>query len=516
MTTYTADQFIADQYLADEGAPRVRFAARERRGVILGLTVLQLLVVGAAVGILLSTLFINSNALWVMLPIIALIVFFALATYRREPVLVIVAQAARYAHRSITGQTVFRRDIWARVTLASLEVGHAHLAATTPIVASRFLLPGALGDVQIIQIPGAGAFIYNARGRLASVTVRVGSRAWALRDRGTQEAAYDGFVEWLSSLENLPGVRETTIRIRVDRASSNELRDYLMVREVEFDPQVSAELRQEYWALTQAASKRSMGFTNYITLTFDTGLLNGAIRDAGKGLTGLASVLKERVAGIETSMEHARLTPAGWLTSADLDELLALSADPVAATTRREQDAASGALPAPPVMGIDEGWDALRVDESWHQTFWVAEWPRTDVRTGFLEPLLYAGDATRVITLQVRPVATHKALAQLNRAQSDMETAATIRLKLQSRVPLTHLREEEELAVREHDLVDGFGDVQYRGFITISAESKDSLAKARTDIEQASHPARLVLASMSGQQAAGFVTGALPVPVEGD
>ncbi|MGH1526509.1 hypothetical protein ACRAWC_21835 [Leifsonia sp. L25] len=172
---------------------------------------------------------------------------------------------------------------------------------------------------------------------LASVTVKVGSRAWALRDNGTQEAAYDRFVEWLSSLENLPGVRETTIRIRVDRASSNELRDYLVVRENEHDPQVTAELREQYWALTQAASKRSMGFTNYITLTFDTAALNSAIRDAGRGLTGLAAVLKERVAGIETSMEHARLTPAGWLTSDELDELNALSADPVAAATRRSR-----------------------------------------------------------------------------------------------------------------------------------------------------------------------------------
>ncbi|MEY9853086.1 hypothetical protein ABH923_002764 [Leifsonia sp. EB41] len=510
MTTFTADQLITD-----EGAPRVRFAARERRGIFLGLTFMQLMVIGAAVAILLGTLFADPNALWVMLPVIAAITFFALATYRREPVIVIVAQAARYVLRGMAGQTVFRRDVWFRVSVASLNVGHAQIAAATPVVTSKFLLPGALGDVQIVQIPGAGGFIYNARGRLASVTVRVGSKAWALRDKGTQEAAYDGFVEWLSSLENLPGIRETSIRIRVDRASSTQLRDYLVAREGDFDPQVSAELRGEYWALTQAASKRSMGFTNYITLTFDTAALNGAIRDAGKGLTGLAAVLKERVAGIETSMEHARLTPAGWLTSDELDELNALSADPVAAATRREQDSSVVTAPSP-VMGIDEGWDALRVDESWHQTFWVAEWPRTDVRTGFLEPLLYAGDATRVITLQVRPVATHKALAQLNRAQSDMETAATIRMKLSSRIPLTHLREEEDLAVREHDLVDGFGDVQYRGFVTISAESKDALAKARTDIEQASHPARLVLASMSGQQAAGFVTAALPVPVEGE
>lgn len=510
MTTLTAEQLITD-----EGAPRVRFAARERRGIFLGLTFTQLAVIGAAIAILLATLFINPNALWVMLPAIGLIVFFALATYRREPVLLIAVQATRYAYRSVAGQTMFRRDVWLRVTMASLNVGHAQLAAVTPVVTSKFLLPGALGDVQIVQIPGAGGFIYNARGRLASVTVKVGSKAWALRDKGTQEAAYDGFVEWLSSLENLPGLRETTIRIRVDRASSNALRDYLVVRENEHDPQVTAELRQEYWALTQAASKRSMGFTNYVTLTFDTAALNSAIRDAGKGLTGLAAVLKERVAGIETSMEHARLTPAGWLTSDQLDELNAFSADPVAAATRREQDSDVTSAPAP-MMGIDEGWDTMRVDESWHQTFWVAEWPRTDVRTGFLEPLLYAGDATRVITLQVRPVPTHKALAQLNRAQSDMETAATIRMKLSSRIPLTHIREEEDLAVREHDLVDGYGDVQYRGFVTISAESKDALAKARTDIEQASHPARLVLASMSGQQAAGFVTAALPVPLEGE
>ena len=494
MTTFTADQL-----LTEEGAPRVRFAVRERRGLLLGLSFLQLVVIGAAVAILLGTLFVDTDVVWVMLPVVALVCFFAVATYRREPVLVIVAQAARYAYRSMAGQTVFRRDVWLRVTVASLNVGHAQVEGATPVVVSRFLLPGALGDVQIVQIPGAGAFIYNARGRLASVTVRVGSRAWALRDKGAQEAAYDGFVEWLSSLETLPGLREATIRIRVDRASSNELRDYLSGRESERDPMVSAELRQEYWTLTQAASKRSMGFTNYITLTFDTGVLNAAIRDAGKGLTGLAAVLKERVAGIETAMEHARVTPAGWLTADELDDLLALSTDPTSAAARREQETLSGVQSAAPVMGIDEGWDALRVDESWHQTFWVAEWPRTDVRTGFLEPLLYAGDATRVITLQVRPVATHKALAQLNRAQSDMETAATIRMKLSSRIPLTHLREEEDLAVREHDLVDGFGDVQYRGFVTISAESKDALSKARTDIEQASHPARLVLASMSGQ-----------------
>ena len=72
MTTFTADQLITD-----EGAPRVRFAARERRGIFLGLTFLQLVVIGAAVAVLLATLFIDPNAFWVMLPIIAVVIFFA-------------------------------------------------------------------------------------------------------------------------------------------------------------------------------------------------------------------------------------------------------------------------------------------------------------------------------------------------------------------------------------------------------------------------------------------------------
>jgi hypothetical protein len=97
-----------------------------------------------------------------------------------------------------------------------------------------------------------------------------------------------------------------------------------------------------------------------------------------------------------------------------------------------------------------------------------------------------------------------------------METAAEIRLRLYSRVTLAQQREAEALSAREEDLVDGFGDVKVRGFITISAETEDALARARTEIEQASHPSRLVLAPMAGQQAAGFVTATLPVPVEGN
>jgi hypothetical protein len=304
---------IADTVLTEEGAPRVRFSARERRGVFLGLSFAQLMVISVVVGMLLVTLFVDVNAIWVMLPFSAVVFFFGVATYRREPVLQIIWQAARYTHRAVTKQTQFRRDVWWRVTNASLEVGRAHQDAIRPQVVTRFLLPGALGDVQVVQIPGAGAFVYNARGSLASITLQLGSSAWALRDRGVQRAAYDGFTEWLASLENMPGLVEATCRIRIDRASTNELAEYATTRIGQQHPAVSDRLASDYAELIAAAAKRSMGFTNYLTLTFSTTALNSVIRDGGGGMTGLAAVLKERVAGLEPAVERARLALQGWL-----------------------------------------------------------------------------------------------------------------------------------------------------------------------------------------------------------
>lgn len=506
-----------EDILIEEGAPRVRFATRERRGALLGLSFGQLAVIGFVAAVLLGTLLIGLSVFWMAL--VPCIVIFALGVgrYRREPVLLIIWQAIRYGRRALTGQTRFRRDVWMRVAAASLKVGTARIQAATPVVASKFLLPGALGDVHVVQIPGAGAYIYNAKGSLATVTISVQSQAWSLRDKGTQEGAYEGFVEWLSSLESMPGLVEAVTRIRIDRASTTEMLDYLQAREDEFAPQVTNQLRREYFQLITASSKRSMGFSNHVTLVFSTQKLNAAIRDSGGGMLGLASVLKERIAGLEHSMEHARVRLDSWLDAAALNTMMAAATDPVAAAHRREGESARrDALHVnPAIMGVDEQWDALRIDESWHQTFWISEWPRTEVSTGFLEPLLYAGDATRVITLQVRPVPIHKALSQVNRAQADMETAADIRLRLQARTTRAHDREAEDLAERERDLVDGFGDVQFRGFVTISAESKDALAKARTDLEAAAQPARVNLVAMYGQQAAAFVTAVLPVAVEG-
>jgi len=500
----------------ESGAPRVRFPSRERRGVLLGLTFAQVTLIGTAVAVTVVALWISPIVFYAVLVPATLAVILGLSRIRRESLLLIGWQMARYMYRAVIGQTRFRRDVWARVATASIELGTVRASEVLPEVIGRFLLPGPLGEIQLIQIPGSAGYSYDARSGLAAVTVQVEASAWALRDPGAQEGSYQGFVDLLSGLERDTGLVEAVARVRVDRASTTEMIDYLRAREETTNPQVSHELKKQYYRLISAGAHSSMAFTMYVTYVFNTHTISTLIKESGGGMTGLGKILKARIATIGQSLEHAGVRVQSWLDAPALELALATATDPVAMAVQRER-AATGRtdnVQATPLMGIDEEWDSVRIDQTWHRTSWIAEWPRTEVNTGFLEPLLYGGEHSRVLTIQLRPIPLHKALAEVERAQADMESAAQIRLKLRSSPTVQHEREAEALQQREEDLVDGYADVSFRGFVTVSADTEQALEAAQSQTVDASHQARVVLAPLFGQQAAALVAAALPVGVK--
>lgn len=503
--------------VGEHGAPKVRFTQRERRGVFLGLTWLQIFVIGGVVAALLFTIIFFIKAfLLVALPGIV-VAGVGAGRWRRESVLVILVQWTRYFTRVVTGQTRFRRNVWARVGFTRLATGEPIEMVPVPEVVSKHALPGALGDVQLVSIPTKGAFMYNAAEGLASLTVTVSSTAWPLRDASAQEVAYNGFVDWLTGLEHTPGLVEAVMRIRVDQSSSTELKDYIDARDAVRTTQHSDALDREYAALIAGASKRSMTFTNLVTIVLRTSTLDRSIRDSGGGLVGLGAILTDMVEALKTPMEQSQAVVDEWLDADHLEAAMSTALDPIAAAISKERNGVGrrALRGRPPVMSADEYYDCVRIGQSWHQTFWVAEWPRAEVRTGFLEKLMYAGNATRVITLRVRPTPIHKAISQVDSALGDLDIAEGIRTRMRSRISTHQRREKSDLEKREEDLADGFGDVKFRGFVTVSADTRDALSRARTEIEQASFSSRLTLAVMYGQQAAAFVTSALPVPIGG-
>ena len=494
--------------------PKVRFPARDRSGVLLGLSGPQIML--AAVALMSIAVSMTVGAPLPVTGLVAVAVapllVLAFATWRGESQLLRLARLAGYGLRKGAGQTRYRRNPWRVFTTARRPTGDGSQA---PTVVETPPLPGALGDVAVVQVPGGGAFVHNAKAGLVSVTCTIQSAAWRLRDKSDQVSAYDGIVDWFSGLDSMQGLVDASCRIRVDRASSTELGDYVAARDAEqlaiglFS--LTPALEREYEELISIGAQRAMSFTNTVTLTFDTAALGKAIKVHGGGLAGLAALMTSRVQQLHDSCSEARVHFDTWLDAADIVDALGVAFDPIGAGYRRERGT-PGITPALPVMGIDEAFDSIRVDASVHRTFWIAEWPRMDSKVGFLEPLLYTGLSPRVLTLQLRPVPITKALTKVNQEQSKREMAEMVNLKLRRRTTRQELREQEDLDQREEDLVEGFSDVQLRGFVTVTGDSDEDLSRAESEIEQAQHKARVKLASMWGQQAAAFVTAVVPAP----
>jgi len=504
--------------IVEETIPTVRFTQRERRGVFLGRSWPQLFVAGGAiVGFVALLLLFGWTRVWVLLPLVGFLVVLGAWQWRGQSVLSMLAQATSYRNRAVRGQIKFRRAVWGTAKRTAMPAGTPADSAPAPAVLNTVILPGALGEVQYVNIPGQGGFAYNAKDQLAAVTVRVKATAWLLRDDSHKTAAYQGFGGWMSSLEGMPGFYESVMRVRVDRAPSTELVEYARQRDDDEQITVSEELKKEYDWLAVAEQARSMEFTSTVMITFDTRKLNTDIRDSGGGLAGLAAILTERIQGVKDSVADMGVEFESWLDAEELDATTTTALDPVTASERRESLGRSRKemRSRSPIMAGDEAPNTVTFDGTVHRTLWMHEWPRTKVRVGFVQPVLYTGEATRCLAIQFRPVPMHQALNELGSAQVDMQTAESIRLKWGGRTSVAHDREREDLVEREEDLADGFTDVRFRAFVTISAPTLADVRRDQASLEQAGYQAGVRMSSLRWQQWPALVTSSLPVPVRG-
>lgn len=505
--------------LLDEGAPKVRFGRRERRGAFLGFSWLQIILVSSTAAAFLFTLVLFTDQLPFLLPLYAVVGALGGVSYRRESLLTIIGHRLGYFTRKLAGQDSYLRDVWERHDERVIEAARIKAERGSPVKASTFVMPGSLGAIETFQSAHGGAFTLDRKNNVVGLTLRVSSEAWPLRDKSAQLAAYDGMVDWMSSLATIPGVSEVTARIRVDTAASTELQDYVNERDAERGNRfaITPELEKEYAELIALGSKRSMSFSNFVTVGFHLDKMRGDIKQSGGGLPGLGAVLERVAEALEDSLNHTRAKVDSWLPAPEMQSVLSATSDPASAAVRRERESGGrrAAMQNPPIMSVQEHPNRLSIDGSEHATYWITEWPRSEVRTGFLEPLLYAGSATRVLTLQMRPVPIHKALTRITRAQNDIATAQAVQLKFNVKPTREELREAEELDEREEQLADGFADIDYRGFVTVSAPSVKELDKGRMEIETASEQARIVLGLLWRQQAAAFMTAALPLAIGG-
>ncbi|HEY1652979.1 MAG TPA: SCO6880 family protein [Acidimicrobiales bacterium] len=202
------------------------------------------------------------------------------------------------------------------------------------------------------------------------------------------------------------------------------------------------------------------------------------------------------------------------LADADVQVEAILGAEDVARQLLRtyEPDAASAAeatLEDPWPMAMEENWSTVRVDGMVHATFWVAEWPRIEVRSDFLAPLLL-GSARATLAVVMAPLGSDAAVRKVEASRTADLADAELRRRGGFVSTARHARESEVLARREAELAEGHASFRYSGFVTISAANEEDLATACDAVQHAAGQSRLALRRLYGDQASAY-TCTLPL-----
>ena len=159
---------------------------------------------------------------------------------------------------------------------------------------------------------------------------------------------------------------------------------------------------------------------------------------------------------------------------------------------------------------MSEHWSYLRHDSGFSTVLWISEWPRQNVAPNFLHPILFAQGVRRSLSLVAHPLGANEALKQIRKEKTEAVTDSAQKVKIGQILDLSDAQEYEDVLVREQALIAGHADVEFSGFVTVTAPSRDELAAAVSLIEQAVGQSTCETRILYGRQAQGFVVSALP------
>jgi hypothetical protein len=203
------------------------------------------------------------------------------------------------------------------------------------------------------------------------------------------------------------------------------------------------------------------------------------------------------------------------LSDADVQVERVLTADDLAHQLLRtyEPHVASCGATSPVLdpwpMAMEESWAAVRVDGLVHATFWVAEWPRIEVRSDFLAPLLL-GAARSTLSVVMEPLGPDTAVRTVEASRTADLADAELRRRGGFVSTARRARESEVLARREAELAEGHASFRYSGYVTVSAPSEEELVAACDVVQHAAGQSRLALRRLYGDQASAY-TCTLPL-----
>jgi hypothetical protein len=222
------------------------------------------------------------------------------------------------------------------------------------------------------------------------------------------------------------------------------------------------------------------------------------VRHAGVGRGGgeaASARLREQLAALDERLRGAGLAPSQPLSPLGL-----------ASFVRRSFEVAplDGMATWPWPLGIDNAWSHVRIDATWHASYWIAEWPRSEVGGGFLLPVLLVPGLRRVVSVTMAPLPALTAVRRAERERTEGTADEDLRQRHGFAVTARNRREQEGRQQREVELADGHAGYRYSGYVTVTELDEQALENACGRLEQAAALAQLELRRLYGAQEEGY------------
>lgn len=469
----------------------VKFSRLTRRGILLGLSLAQLITLAVGILTVVGALYAGGGILlaytapvWVLS---AALIWIPVAG---RPMVEWLPVALWWLWRSTGGQLLYRRRI------------------VTPRPVGTLALPGDQARLREYTDPETQTgMIHDPHQQTLTVVCEVAHPAFVLLDPGEQERRVTSWGRVLATVCRSGRISTLQVLERTLPDSGTGLAEWWANHGTADDSWAAS----TYAELIERAGPAGERHLTTLSLSLDMKAAARQVRTAGGGIRGAAAVLRQEMSTLVAALRSADLAPSGWLTPGKIAVSLRSAYDPaVAASLERHGDIGQGLATAGPVA-VTETWGRLRTDSAHHAVLWISEWPRSLVYPGFLAPVLLSTGIQRSFSLICTPLRSDTAARDIRKKKVEHISDQAQRAKIGQVEDASQTAEYHDVLQQEADLTAGHGVLRYTGLISVSAPTVEELDAAVAAIEQAAIQASCETRLLVGQQAAAFTAAALPL-----
>lgn len=470
------------------GPPMTRFGRRQTKGVILGFTWPRLIAITLAVIVVATAMLaagvvglVYSALLWA--PLLAA----AFVRWQGAPLVESVPLVTHWGVRRAAGQTRYRAR------------------PTAPRPAGTMALPGDAAALRYYEDPETGvAMVHDPHRSTLTAVVQVSYPAFVLLDADEQARRVAGWSRVLAGLAATGQCACAQILESVIPDPGQGIAGWWSEHGVHDDSWVA----HQYEALLAQAAPAASTHRTLIAVSLDLRRAARAVRIAGRGMAGAASVLTGDMTNLGSALIAADLHVDGWLDAAHLAAVVRQAYEP-GVEVRPDSPAARLATAGP--AAVDEHWDHLRHDSGFSTVLWISDWPTQDSLPNFMHALVFTSGIRKSIAIITKPVSTAEAIVELRKEKVDYVTDRRQKDKAGRLIDESDNQEYQDVLARERALVAGHADMRYSGFVAVTAASLDELRADVSRVQRLATQCMMHTRILYGRQAQGFIAAALPL-----